>query len=52
MKAHNSITPVNQSPHFTKDLSWIILNYALSVCVGRQQHISCLQLWEGTDIAF
>jgi hypothetical protein len=43
-----------QSLHLTKDrFAQIILNYVISSTLGLEvNNKSCLQLWEGTDIAF
>ena len=51
---HNSkrLIPMNQSLHITKDrFAQIILDYVISSALDVNNK-SCLQLWEGTDIAF
>ena len=43
---------MNQSLHITKDrFAQIILNYVILSALDVNNK-SCLQLWEGTDIAF
>ena len=55
MKTHDYITendfPVNQSLHLTKDrFAWIILSDVI-LSKLKVNNRTCLQLWQGADIA-